>query len=194
MKPILNILALLLVMVVFGQTSKKDSTLITGIEWINKDLDYFRFEHDTLIYNIADKKHKLYYDFGKKKLTLKELYRIGGGDIKEEKLEFRIKHVDKKKLVVFPIDDKLELDQEIHYKLEYAPFFKRKSFTFYNRENQYNYIDYKKITFHGSTCFGTCPSFSLEINRGGEVYYQGRIYTKEYTGNFEGFFRKERTY
>ncbi len=191
MKPIFRMLVFFLTITAIGQTTKKDSILITSIEWVNKDLDYFRFEQDTLIYNIANKKHKLYYDFGKNRITLKELYRVGGGEIKEEKLEFRIKKVNKKSLAIFPIDDKLELDQEIHYKLDYAPFFKRKSFTFYNRENQYDYIDYKKITFHGSTCFGTCPSFSLEINRGGDVFYQGRVYTKEFTGNFKGFLEKD---
>jgi len=190
MKPVLNALIFLFSITIFSQ-SITDSLLITNREWINKDLDYLRFDKDTLIYNISNKKHKLYYDFGKKTLTLKEIYKIGGTDIKEEKIKLKIKSLTKNKLVIYPLDDKINLDQEIHYKLDYSPFFKKKEFVFYNREEQTNYVDYKKITFHGSTCFGTCPSFSLEINRGGKVYYQGRIYTKEFTGNFEGLLERE---
>ncbi|NNC69727.1 MAG: hypothetical protein HKN90_02780 [Flavobacteriaceae bacterium] len=142
-------------------------------------------------YNLGGKKHTLFYDLNGKLISFKEQYSVGGADLREEKVNFKIKELTKDKLVIYPIDDKLDLDQEIFYKLDYRPFFKKKEFVLYNREKQVDYVDYKRITFHGSTCFGTCPSFSLEINRGGDVFYQGRIYTKEFTGNFKGKLEKE---
>lgn len=155
-------------------------------EWVNKNLDYINFYKDSVQYNLAGKKHTLFYELKNTSVTFKEKYLVGGTELREEKINFAIKSLSKDKLVIYPLDDQLDLDQEVHYKLDYTPFFKRKEFVFYNREKEVNYVDYKKITFHGSTCFGTCPSFSVEINRGGEVYYQGRIYTKEFTGDFEG--------
>jgi hypothetical protein len=170
--------------VCFGQ-SKSDSLLLVKTEWINKDLDYIRFDSDTIIYSIQNKRNDLYFDLGKRTIRLEERFYIGGEDIKEG-IRFNIKNLDKKKLVLSPLDTQIELDQEGFYKLDYSHFFNEKEYVFYNRENVKTQVDFEKITFISSTCFGTCPSFSLEINRDGTVFYQGRIYAKEYTGDFIG--------
>ena len=78
------------------------------------------------------------------------------------------------------------MEQEAFKKLDYEPFFKKKEYVFFNRKNINSKVNFNKITFLASTCFGTCPSFSLEINKDGTIYYNGRIYTKKFTGNFEG--------
>lgn len=166
--------------------SKSNQTLLTEIDWVHSNLDYLKFYKDSATYNLGGKKHTLFYEVSDKLITFKEKYSVGGTDLREEKIALKIKSLSKDRLVLKNIDDQLDYDQEIFYKLDYAPFFSRKEFVFHNRQKQVDYIDYKKITFHGSTCFGTCPSFSLEINRGGDVFYQGRIYAKEFTGDFSG--------
>ena len=190
MKPLIKVLFLCCFMASFSQ-SRSSSSLLTQIDWVNSNLDFIKFHTDSVTYNLGGKKHTLYYDLNKKSIVFKEKYSVGGTDLREEKVNFEIKSLTKDKLVIFPTDDKLDFDQEIFYKLDYAPFFDRKQFVFYNREKQVDYVDYKKITFHASTCFGTCPSLSVEINRGGELFYQGRIYTKEYTGYYNGQLEKD---
>ena len=184
MKLLINVFLLLVCCTCFGQ-SKSDFLLLTQNEWINKDLDYIRFDSDTIVYNIQKKRNDLYFDLGKRTVTFEERF-FNGGEAVHERMRFKIKNLDKNKLVVQPLDTKIELDQEGFVKLEYAHFFNKKELVFYNREQLVSRVDFKKITFISSTCFGTCPSFSLEINRDGTVFYQGRIYAKKYTGNFEG--------
>ncbi|MDJ0644752.1 MAG: DUF6438 domain-containing protein [Flavobacteriaceae bacterium] len=190
MKALIKVIFLCYSVAAFSQ-SKSSSSLLTNTDWVNKNLDYIKFYKDSVRYNLGGKKHTLFYELKNKALTFKEKYSVGGTDNREEKINFRIKSLSEDRLIIYPLDEQLDLDQEVHYKLDYAPFFNRKEFVFYDRENQVDYVDYKKITFHGSTCFGTCPSFSLEINRGGQVFYQGRIYTKEFTGDFEGVLEKD---
>lgn len=190
MKLSLNLLLLFIGVTAFSQ-SKSDSLLLVKTEWINNNLDYIRFDADTITYNIANTRHDLYFDLGKRTLTMKERFYYGGTGIKEEAIQFKIKNLDKNKLVIYPLDEKVDLDQEGLRKLTYEPFYTKKEFTFYNRQNAIEPIDFKKITFISSTCFGTCPSFSLEINRDGSFFYQGRIYAKKFTGNFKGKLSKQ---
>jgi len=185
MKLLLNLVLILLSISIYSQ-SKQDSLLLTETEWINKNLDYIRFDTDTITYSIENKRDDLYFDIGKKTIAFEKRFYNGGAGIKEETIRFKIKSLDKNKLVMYPIDSKIELDQEGLRKLKYDHFFNKPTFVFYNRENLISRVDFKKITFISSTCFGTCPSFSLEINRDGTVYYQGRIYAKKHTGNFKG--------
>jgi len=177
---------LILFSIIVSSQSKTDSLLLTKTEWINKNLDYIRFDTDTITYNIANKRHDLYFDLGKRTITLEERFYNGGAGIKKEGIRFKIKSLDKNKLTISPLDSEIDLDQEGLRKLEYEHFFGKKDFVFYNRKNSISAVDFKKITFISSTCFGTCPSFSLEINRDGTVFYQGRIYAKKHTGNFKG--------
>ncbi len=185
MKILLNLILLFCSIFTFAQI-KSDSLLLVKTEWINKNLDYIRFDSDTLTYSISDKRHDLYFDLGKRTLTMKERFYNGGAGMKEESIRFKIKKLDKNKLVFHPLDSKIDLDQEGMRKLMYEPFFSKKEFILFNRENVIEPVNFKKVTFIASTCFGTCPSFSLEINRDGTLFYQGRIYTKEFTGNFHG--------
>jgi len=185
MKPLLNALLICCTISLFSQ-SKADSLLLTKTEWTNTSLDYLRFDVDTITYNLAGKRHDLYFDLGKRTLTFEERYSVGGIDKRKEGVKFKIKELNKSKLIIYPLDDKVNLDQEDFKKLDYEPFFKKKEYIFSNREKVFSAVDFEKITFLASTCFGTCPSFSLEINRDGTIFYQGRIYTKKFTGNFTG--------
>ena len=190
MKPILNTILLLFAITVYGQ-SRVDSLVLTKTEWTNTDLDYLRFDVDTITYNLAGKRHDMYYALGNKTITFEERFIVGGVDKRKEGVKFKIKQLDKDKLVLTPLDKKVNLDQEGYLKLNYAPFFKKEEYVFYNREKVASGVDFKRIA---STCFGSCPSFSLEINRDGTVFYQGRIYTKEYTGNFTGIINDDEIY
>ena len=166
--------------------SKVDSLLLTKTEWVNSDLTYLRFFKDSVVYNIDNAKHALIFDFKNRKLTFKEKYFVGGTDSREENIDFKIKYLNKNKLIIVPVTKKEDLAEKNYKKLNSDPFFKEEQYIFYNRGQLISKIDFNKITFHASTCFGTCKSMSVEVNNDGSVYYQGRIYTKEFTGNFQG--------
>lgn len=181
MKPLIKIVFLLVSISFYAQSN----SLLKKVEWANGNLDYINFHDNTLEYYIAGQKHTLYYDVSKRSFSIKEKY-VMAGIPKEESLTFKIKFLNKNKLVIAPAIKKVDLDKKKYKKLNYQPFFTQKEFIFYNRQNFFKPVNYKKITFKGSTCFGTCPSFTVEVNRDGKVYYQGRIYTKDFTGDFEG--------
>lgn len=184
MKPFIKIVFLLISVVTYAQSTTHK--LLKKTEWANKKLDYINFSDNTLTYNIAGEKHTMLYDVKKRTFSVMERYMESGVIAREEKLTFKIKYLTKDKLVIVPVLKKEEIDKKKFKRLNHKPFYTKKQFVFQNRQNLFSPVNYKKITFHGSTCFGTCPSFTVEINRDGQVYYQGRIYTKEFTGDFEG--------
>jgi len=190
----LLILFMLCFAVNISAQSKADSLLLTNTEWINKDLDYLRFFKDSVVYNFDDRKHELLFDIKNKKLSFKVKYAVGGSDLRMEEFKFKIKQLQKNKLVIVPIVEKEKLDNKGYRKLDYSLFAKEKQYIFYNRGNLLSKVNFKKITFHSSTCFGTCPSMSIQINIDGTVYYQGRMYTKDFKGNFVGKLSKNDIY
>jgi hypothetical protein len=128
----------------------------------------------------------LIFDLKNKKLTFQEKYRVGGADLKTEEFNFKIKDLQKNKLVIEPVETKEDIVKKNYSKLDWDPFLKDGQFIFYNRGQLISRVNFKKVTFHASTCFGTCPSMSVEVTNKGNIYYQGRIYTKKFTGNFKG--------
>ncbi len=185
MKNLILIIVLCFTIVINAQ-SKADSLLLTKTEWVNKNLDYLRFFKDSVVYNLNETKQQLLFDIKNKKLSFKLEYSVGGSGLKTEEFSFRIKQLYKNKLVITPIDKEEEIKIKNYNRLNTTPFLKEKQYVFYNRGQLISKIDFKKVTFHASTCFGTCPSISVEINRDGSIFYKGRIYAKEYTGNFTG--------
>ena len=166
--------------------STADSLLLTKTEWINKDLDYLRFFKDSVVSNLSETKQQLIFDLENKKLSFLVKYRVGGSILKTEKFNFKIKKLDKSKLIISPIEKEEDIRKKNFSKLKPIPFLKEKQFIFYNRGALISRVNFKKLTFHASTCFGTCPSMSVEINNDGTLFYQGRIFTKEYKGDFSG--------
>lgn len=193
MKKLLVILLVCYLTTSNAQT-KADSLLLTNTEWINKDLDYLRFFKDSVIYNFDNVKHELLFDIKNKKLSFKVKYPVGGSELKTEEFKFKIDELRKNKLVISPIIDQAKIEKVAYRKLNYNPFIKEKQYIFYNRGQLLTKVNFKKITFHSSTCFGVCPSMSIEIDIDGTVYYQGRLYTKEYQGDFEGKLSKNEIY
>ena len=182
MKKVFNLLVLCFFLSSYAQTISPSQ--LQKNDWVNKNLNFLKFYKDSVTYNLAGKKHTLYYELAGKLLTFKEKFAVGGTDLREEKISMKIASLSKDKLVLTPVEDVLSFDQEIFYKLDYAPFFSRDKFVFLNRENQVDYIHHKTITLPASTSFGTCPSFTLEMTRGREPHEQGRIYAKESTCHF----------
>ena len=185
MKNFLTLLCLCFVITVQAQY-KSDSILLTKTEWVTKNLDYLRFFKDSVVYNLDETKHQLIFDLKNKKLSFKIKYRVGGTDIKTEEFNFKVKQLQKNKLVLVPIDKIEDLKKRNYSRLNAIPFLKEEQLIFYNRGELISRVNFKKITFHASTCFGTCPSMSVEVRNDGIIYYQGRIYAKEFTGNFIG--------
>lgn len=185
MKNIIIIIVLFFIATINAQ-SKADSLLLTKTEWVNKNLDYLRFYKDSVVYNLNENKQELLFDVKNKKLTFKVKYTVGGANLKTEEFNFKIKQLYKNKLVIMPVDNEDQLKIKNYGRLNTTPFLKEKQYIFYNRGQLISKVDFKKITFHASTCFGTCPSISVEIDSDGSIFYQGRIYAKEYTGNFIG--------
>ncbi len=190
MKNLLFILILLATLTVNSQSKASANSLLTKTEWINKDLDYLRFNDGSVVYNFDNKKQVVFFDLENKKLSFKVNYREGG-DFKTEEFEFKIKELKKNKLVIVPIieDEK----KEEYRKLDHSLFSKEKQYIFYNRGVLLSKVNFKKITFHSSTCFGTCPSVSVQINADGTVYYKGKEYADK-KGNFKGKLSKNDIY
>ncbi len=188
MKSLIIVIILCFVINVNAQT-KIDSLLLTKTEWVNKDLDYLRFFKDSVVYNLSETKHQLLFDIENKELSFKVNYRVGGSSLRTEEFKFKIKELKKNKLVIEPI-----LEDKNYRKLNYGILSKEKQYIFYNRGHLLSSVNFKKITFHASTCFGTCPSMSIEINIDGTVYFQGRMYTYDHKGNFKGSISKNDTY
>jgi len=185
MKNFITLLCICFALTVQAQY-KSDSILLTKTEWVTKNLDYLRFFKDSVIYNLDETKERLIFDLKNKKLAFKIKYRVGGTDIKTEEFNFKVKQLQKDKLVLVPIDKIEDLKKKNYSRLNASPFLKEEQLIFYNRGELISRVNFKKITFHASTCFGTCPSMSVEVRNDGTIYYQGRIYAKEYTGNFIG--------
>lgn len=185
MKKFLTLLILCFVINVHAQY-KSDSILLTKTEWVTKNLDYLRFFKDSVVYNLDETKHQLIFDLKNKKLAFKVKYIVGGTNIKTEEFNFKIKQLQKNKLVLAPIEKQDDIKKKNYSRLNPSPFLKEEQLIFYNRGELISRVNFKKITFHASTCFGTCPSMSVEVRNDGTIYYQGRIYTKEFTGNFIG--------
>jgi len=184
MKNLLFILILLATLIVNSQSKASSNSLLTKTEWINKDLDYLRFNDGSVVYNFDNKKQQVFFDLENKKLSFKVNYRIGG-DFKTEEFEFEIKELKKNKLVIVPIIKDGKGEKEEYRKLDHTLFSKDKKYVFYNRGVLLSKVNFKKITFHSSTCFGTCPSVSVQINIDGTVYYKGKEYAGK-KGSFVG--------
>ena len=165
---------------------KSDSLLLTKTEWVTKNLDYLRFFKDSVVYNLDETKHQLIFDVKNKKLSFKVKHIVGGTNFKTEEFNFKIKQLQKNKLVLSPIEKQEDIKKKNYSRLNPSPFLKEEQLIFYNRGELISRVNFNKITFHASTCFGTCPSMSVEVNNDGTVYYQGRIYTGEFTGNYIG--------
>ena len=185
MKKFLTLLILCFVINAHAQY-KSDSILLTKTEWVTKNLDYLRFFKDSVVYNLDETKQQLMFDLKNKKLSFKVKYFVGGTNIKTEEFNFKIKQLQKNKLVLAPIEKQDDIKKKNYSRLNPGPFLKEEQLVFYNRGELISRVNFNKITFHASTCFGTCPSMSVEVNRDGTVYYQGRIYTGEFKGNFIG--------
>ncbi|MDY7393835.1 DUF6438 domain-containing protein [Aureibaculum sp. 2210JD6-5] len=186
-----NLILLLILSVVISVNaqSKASKDLLTGTEWINKDLNYLRFDNDAAVYNFDNIKQEVLFDLDNKSLSFKINYRLAG-DFKTEEFKFRIKEINKNRLVIVPVTEK---EQANFNKLDVNALTKEKQYIFYNRGKLLDKVNFKKLTFHSSTCFGTCPSMSVQIDIDGTVYYRGKNYT-EAQGDFIGKLSKEGIY
>ncbi len=185
----LCLLLVLSVVISANAQSKASKDLLTGTEWINKDLNYLRFNNDAVIYNFDNLKQEVSFDLENKNLAFKVNYRVGG-DFKTEEFNFKIKEINKNRLVLEPV---IDAEKENYNKLDANAFTKEKQYVFYNRGKLLSRVNFKTLTFHSSTCFGTCPSMSIQIDIDGTVYYRGKDYT-DVQGDFVGKLSKNDIY
>lgn len=185
MKKLLLIGIFFVVYTAYPQSRDSAEKLLTSTEWINQNLDYLRFDDNVAIFNFDNTKQTVNFDLANKTLSFKVNYRVAGMETKTETFTFKIKSLRKNKLILEPsVENKAELED--YKKLNIAPLTKEKQYILYNRGHLMERTNFQKITFHASTCYGTCPSFSVEINRDGTVYYRGKQYTGAFVGNFVG--------
>ncbi|HBK70427.1 MAG TPA: hypothetical protein DDZ39_02020, partial [Flavobacteriaceae bacterium] len=98
MRNLLFTLILLATLTSKAQSSKASTNdLLTKTEWINKDLDYLRFNDGSVVYNFDNKKQEVLFDLENKKISFKVNYRTAG-DFKTEEFQFQIKELKKNKL------------------------------------------------------------------------------------------------
>ncbi|MCC6634331.1 MAG: hypothetical protein IT251_02365 [Chitinophagaceae bacterium] len=66
-----------------------------------------------------------------------------------------------------------------------------------NKMSAVDAMQFDKIVFHSSTCFGSCPQIAIEINREGgtklkrQFFNESATQTKERSGEFKGHISKE---
>ena len=185
----LYLLLMLSVVISVNAQSKASNKILTETEWINKDLDYIRFDNDAVIYNFDNTKQEVQFDLENKSLSFKMNYRLAG-DFKTEEFKFKIKEINKNRLVIVPVNSQ---SNESYNKLDASALAKDKQYVFYNRGKLLSKVNFKTLTFHSSTCFGTCPSMSVQINIDGTVFYHGKNYA-EPQGNFIGKLTKQDIY
>lgn len=183
----LLLLVLLTVIISINAQSKASNVLLTNTEWVNENLDYLRFDDNAVIYNFDNYKQEVFFDLENKNLSFKVNYRVGD-DFKTEEFNFNIKEINEDKLVIEPVFDK-NTEKEFN-KLDVNLLSKQKQYIFFNRGSLVSKIDFQKLTFHSSTCFGTCPSVSVEVDKDGVVHYRGKT-NATVQGNFVGQLSKE---
>ncbi|PID71093.1 MAG: hypothetical protein CR985_01570 [Flavobacteriales bacterium] len=193
MKKLLLISLCLAVFTAFAQSGDSSEKLLTSTEWINENLDYLRFDNNIAIFNFDNTKQVVNFDLNKKTLSFKVNYRVAGMETKTEEFTFKIKELRKNKLILEPLVES-EANPDNYKKLNIKPLTKEKQYILYNRGHIMERTNFQKITFHASTCYGTCPSFSVEINRDGTVFYKGIQYTSPYIGYYVGQLSKEEIY
>ncbi len=182
----LCLLLMLSVVISINAQSKASADILTKTEWINKDLDYLRFDNDAVVYNFDNIKQEVFFDLDNKSLSFKVNYRLAG-DFKTEEFKFKIKEINKNRLVIVP---DIENEKSSYNKLDASAFTKEKQYIFYNRGNLLSKVNFKKLTFHSSTCFGTCPSISVQVDVDGTVYYRGKNYV-DTKGDYIGKLSKD---
>ncbi|MCK0130980.1 DUF6438 domain-containing protein [Flavobacteriaceae bacterium F08102] len=181
MKNLMLVVVCLYSFVMQGQS--KTEKLLTQTEWVNSDLTYLRFDDRVVVSNFDNFRQEMSYEVDGQKLTFRVDYRVGP-DPRSEMFDFKIRELRKGKLVLEPMKKLAEVENTLK-KINYKPFFKKKQYVFYDRNQLRSTVNLKKITFHASTCYGICPSLSVEVDVDGVVHYQGRKNTKlfgSYTG------------
>ncbi|MGV3611568.1 MAG: DUF6438 domain-containing protein [Fluviicola sp.] len=91
------------------------------------------------------------------------------------RVKFKIRKMDQNHLELYPISPNLKA----YCKENGVQVLK------FHRAKQKNQFDYRVITFGSSGCFGTCPSFNVEIDRSGKILYEG-FYFVEKEGKYRG--------
>jgi len=179
-----NLMLVVLCMCCFSMQGQSNiEKLLTQTEWVNSDLNYLRFDDSIIVHNFDNIRQEMRYDIDGQKLSLRVDYRVGP-DPRSEVFDFKIKEIRKNKLVLAPMNKKEEVENTLK-RIKYEPFFKEKQYIFYDRGQLRSTVNLKKITFHSSTCYGICPSLSVEIDIDGTVHYQGRKNTSLH-GNYTG--------
>ena len=82
----LCLLLMLSMVISINAQSKASKNLLTETEWINKDLDYLRFDNEAVVYNFDNTKQEVLFDLDNKNLSLKVNYRLAG-DFKNRRIQ-----------------------------------------------------------------------------------------------------------
>ena len=140
--------------------------------WLLNDSVSNELKHFTLYFN--DSICHIFYNqsnLNRYKIvdSILELKTTTASSIIGNRVKFRIISRDNKRMDLYPLSPNLR-EYCKNQGVDTLKFHKVK------RKNQFVY---RTVSFGSSGCFGTCPSFDLELNKSGEVLYSGYHFVKK---------------
>lgn len=173
MKKLLLIIYLFIPFLAYNQTISIDS-----VKWISDDLGYLHFYKDEVHFNFDGHEQFKRFKWDKDTLIMVDNYTTSADNYSKRHIDlfkFLIQSINSKSLTLKPIGTNA-------YKLVNKPVYHFKNID-YIRDPK---VKYTKLTFNSSTCYGTCPELTIEIDNSGYYYLLGGMYADPYKGYFKG--------
>lgn len=181
MKQILKFILLIFILA-FNQIDAQENEKLYGT-WISKNNDVLTIKGEHYNFNVMStisRESQLKIKIQKDTLRFYSVYTSSRENFKVEHLEkydFKIENIDKAFLILRPLDS---LSQNFFNTKESIKFVKQE----YNIDKS---INFEKVIFHSTRCYGTCPIIALEIDKDRNIYLDIKHYSdSSKNGQFEG--------
>lgn len=171
-------LFLLLLTFIFTATFAQ-KVKIDDERWITKSLGHLYFVGKRVYYNfVGYAGTKSNYAIVNDTLIMADIYHTSSDNFqkqRKEEFKFLIRYIDKNRLYLKPVEpNAIKLAGTNTYE-------------FTNFKNSYDKnINFSKIYFLSSTCFGNCPQLGIEIWPNGDYHLKAGEHADPYKGNYSG--------
>ncbi|WP_183565045.1 DUF6438 domain-containing protein [Mucilaginibacter sp. SP1R1] len=169
----------LLVFTFTFQSSRAQGVRLDSERWITTSLGHLYFIDKKVYYNFVGYAGvKEHYSIVNDTLIMTDIYHTSADNFKKERrddFKFLIRHVDHNHLYIKAIDpNAIKLAGNTTY-------------DFKNFKNSYDKnIEFEKIYFLSSTCFGDCPQLAIEIWPNGDYHLKAGDHAEPYKGDYKG--------
>lgn len=154
-------------------------TRIDAERWITSSLGHLYFSDKKVYYNfVGYAGSKAHYTIINDTLIMADIYHSSADNFKQEhrdNFKFLIRHIDHNRLYLKAVEpNAIKLAGNTTYE-------------FRNFKNSYDKnIEFSKIYFLSSTCFGDCPQLGIEIWPNGDYHLKAGEHAQPYKGNYTG--------